>query len=255
MLGHHLSTKQTAGKGLQVDKLYVAEQIKYADKCYLAMTIDREKYCPAIILRKNGGIDIETVAKEHPEQLLTFHFSVTKGITPEILDRIAAPLGTGPAETHSLGEILRGMHRSFVAKAATLLEINLLVRSADGSFTCPDAKFTFDNAAENRQTELNIGNVVNGAGLDMATNDAIAYHGGASANFLDAGGQATQATMQKAFEIILRDERMNTLFVNIYGGIIRPVVRLQGTNAELGLKLVEEADLGLHTESDFGKAA
>ncbi|GKT67883.1 succinyl-CoA synthetase beta chain [Colletotrichum tofieldiae] len=122
----------------------------------------------------------------------------------------------------------------------------------------------------------NIGNVVNGAGLAMATNDAIALHGGTSANFLDAGGQATKDTMVKAFDIILRDERVKTVLVNIYGGITRGdmiaesilaaakelgplkvpmVVRLQGTNSELGLKILEEANLGLHTEADFGKAA
>ncbi|GKT44986.1 succinate--CoA ligase [ADP-forming] subunit beta, mitochondrial [Colletotrichum spaethianum] len=122
----------------------------------------------------------------------------------------------------------------------------------------------------------NIGNVVNGAGLAMATNDAIALHGGASANFLDAGGQATKETMVKAFEIILRDERVKTILVNIYGGITRGdmiaesilgaakelgplevpmVVRLQGTNSELGLEILKEANLGLHTEADFGKAA
>ncbi|OAG02221.1 succinate-CoA ligase [Paraphaeosphaeria sporulosa] len=304
MLGHRLVTKQTGEKGLQVNKIYVAETIEYQDEWYLAMTIDRERYQPAIILSKSGGVDIESVAKSNPEKLLTFNFELTKGITPELVSRIASALETTDQETHNLGDILQKMHKLFISKEATLLEINPLVRSSDSTFTCLDAKFSFDNAAEKRQPELfalrdveqeqgdeveaekyglvyiklegNIGNVVNGAGLAMATNDAIAHYGGASANFLDAGGQATTETMKKAFEIIMRDRRVQCIFVNIYGGIIRcdmiaesiigaaaelgplrmpVVVRLQGTNSAEGLQMVEEANLGLRTESDFGKAA
>ncbi|KAF2635189.1 hypothetical protein P280DRAFT_501978 [Massarina eburnea CBS 473.64] len=306
MLGHELITKQTGDKGLRVDKIYVAETITYQDEWYLAiaMTIDREKYSPAIILSKSGGFDIESVAKGHPDKLLTFHFSLTQGITSDIVSQIAVSLGTPEKETRHLERILKRMHALFKSKDATLLEINPMVRSTDGSFICLDAKFSFDDAAEKRQPELfaiqdvqqeqgaeieaakyglvyirlegNNGNVVNGAGLAMATNDAIAFHGGSSANFLDAGGQATKETMQKAFDIIMRDERVRCIFVNIYGGIIRcdmiaesiigaaaelgplrvpVVVRLQGTNSAEGLKMVEDADLGLHTESDFGKAA
>ncbi|KAF2480734.1 ATP-grasp domain-containing protein [Neohortaea acidophila] len=293
MLGHRLITKQTDEKGLSVNKLYVAETIKYDDEWYLAMTIDRENYSPAIIVSKAGGMDIETVAKEHPDQLLTFHFSISQGITPDLVKRLSSALKTSEKETKNLETILTRMHKVFTAKDATLLEINPLVRSSDGNFTCLDAKFSFDDAASPRQKELfalrdsddieqdqstemeakeydlvyirldgNIGNVVNGAGLAMATNDAIAYHGGSSANFLDAGGQATQQTMQKAFEIILRDERVKCILVNIYGGIIRCdmiaesiigaakelgsfrvpiVVRLQGTNSAEGLKLVSSS--------------
>ena len=141
------------------------------------------------------------------------------------------------------------MHKLFKDKDATLLEVNPLVKSEGGRFTCIDAKFSFDNAAEKRQKDIfalrestpseanemeaekyglvyirldgNIGNVVNGAGLAMATNDAIALHGGASANFLDAGGQATKETIIKAFEIILRDERVKCVLVNIYGGMLK----------------------------------
>ncbi|KAF2093356.1 succinate-CoA ligase [Rhizodiscina lignyota] len=304
MLGHRLKTKQTPSKGLKVDKLYVVETIKYHDEWYLAMTIDREQYKPAIIISKSGGVDIETMAKESPEKLLTFHFNLTQGITAELISEISRALRTSVAETKNLEQILSRMHSLFVSKDATLLEINPLVRSSDSTFTCLDAKFSFDNAAEKRQQDLfalrdvehevseeleaekyglvyvrmdgNIGNVVNGAGLAMATNDAIAHSGGASANFLDAGGQATKETMMKAFEIILRDERVKTILVNIYGGITRcdmiaesiigaakelgslrvpVVVRLQGTNSEEGLKLVEKANLGLHTESGFGDAA
>ena len=231
---------------MEVNKVYVAEPIENEDEWYLAMTIDRESYCPAIIMSKSGGVDIETVAKEHPDQLLTFRFSLTKGITPDLVERIAKALGSPSNEVKNLETILTRMLKLFKSKDATLLEINPLVRDKEGNFTCLDAKFSFDNAAEKRQAELfalrdreqenkdeleaenyglvyirldgNIGNVVNGAGLAMATNDAIAYHGGNSANFLDAGGQATKETMQKAFEIIVGDPRVSTIFVNIYGG-------------------------------------
>lgn len=246
MLGHHLKTAQTIGKGVAVKQVYVAETVKYEEEWYLALTIDRENYTPAIILSKTGGVDIETMAKEHPEKLFMFPFQISSGITSSLTVEIAKRLGLEPRESQNLEHILKGLYNIFVEKDATLLEVNPLVRSADGTLTCLDAKFSFDNAAEKRQKDLfalrdkeheiaeevdaekyglvyvrmdgNIGNVVNGAGLAMATNDAIGLHGGASANFLDAGGQATKETMQQAFAIIMRDERVKTIFVNIYGG-------------------------------------
>ncbi|KAH6972330.1 hypothetical protein BKA56DRAFT_635357 [Ilyonectria sp. MPI-CAGE-AT-0026] len=304
MFGQWLKTEQTTSDGIKVNELYVAEFIDHDDEWYLALTLDRENYTPVIIISKKGGVDIETIAKENPDELHTFKFSLTSGITAELVSRISERLKLPPKEVESLRKTLTGLYNLFVAKDATLLEINPLARSSNGTFTCLDAKFIFDPAAEKRQKELfalrdrekeveeeleaekygliyikmdgNIGNVVNGAGLAMATNDAISDHGGTSANFLDAGGQATKETMQKAFEIILRDERVKTILVNVYGGIIRCdmiaesiigaatalgplrvplVVRLQGTNSAEGLKLIKDADLGLNVESDFGKAA
>lgn len=246
MLGHRLKTKQTTEKGLKVDKVYVAETVSYDEEWYLSMTIDRENYSPALILSKSGGVEIEKVAKESPESLLTFHFGLTKGITPELIDEVARKLGVSTQEKKSLSQLLTRMHRVFAENDATLVEVNPLVRLSNGTFICLDAKLSFDNAAEKRQPEIfsmrdvqhevveeveadkaglvyirmggNIGNVVNGAGLAMATNDAIDYYGGSSANFLDTGGQATKETMQKAFEIILRDERVKAILINIYGG-------------------------------------
>lgn len=247
MLQSRLITKQTGDRGLVVEQVYVAEILEFEEEWYLAMTIDRENYTPAIIISKKGGVDIETVAKEHPEELFTFHFKISEGITGKLVGQIAKSLNASADESKNLETLLNGMYKIFVDKDATLLEINPLVRTADNNFTCLDAKFTFDNAAEKRQKDLfalrdsqheipeeveaekyglvyvrmegNIGNVVNGAGLAMATNDAIGLYGGASANFLDAGGQATKNTMLKAFAIIMRDERVKTIFVNIYGGM------------------------------------
>ncbi|KAF4992032.1 hypothetical protein FDECE_13839 [Fusarium decemcellulare] len=304
MLGQRLKTKQTSGAGVVVDKLYVTETIEYQDEWYLAITLDRENYTPVIIASRDGGVNIEQTTKNNPESLHSFRFNLDEGITPELVSRIGNALQSTTKETDNLRDILTRLHAIFISKDATSLEINPLAKKSDGTFTCLDAKFTFDDASEKRQPELfairddkvaveeeleaqahglvyinmdgNIGNVVNGAGLAMATNDAIAYHGGASANFLDAGGQATKTTMQKAFEIILRDDRVKVILVNIYGGIIKCdmiaesiigaaeelgplrvplVVRLQGTNSAQGLKILEEANLGFHVRSGFGEAA
>ncbi|EXM20308.1 Succinyl-CoA synthetase-like [Fusarium oxysporum f. sp. vasinfectum] len=304
MLGSRLKTNQTSGEGIVVDKLYVAESVKYDEEWYLALTVDREKYAPVVLVSKHGGINVEDNANSSTGSLQSFHFNLSDGITPGLVSRIQKGIGASEDEANKLGTILDRLLQIFISKDATMLEINPLVRTADANFKCLDAKFTFDDASERRQPELfamrdveaevseeleaqkhglvyikmdgNIGNVVNGAGLAMATNDAIAYHGGSSANFLDAGGQATKQTMQKAIEIILRDQRVKVILVNIYGGIIKCdmiaesiigaakelgplhvplVVRLQGTNSPEGLKILEEANLGFHVESGFGEAA
>ena len=203
------------------------------------MTVDRENYCPTIILCRQNDDDRSTPTS-------TFAFSLSQGVTPKLLSEISEQLGAPGEERPQLDSILKGLHRIFRDKDATLLEINSLARSSHGAWTCSDARFSFDDAAAKRQQDLfalrdteqevaeevaaeryglvyvrmdgNIGNVVNGAGLAMATNDAIGLHGGASANFLDAGGQATKETMMQAFGIIMRDERIKAILVNIYGG-------------------------------------
>ncbi|KAL5601514.1 hypothetical protein FOBRF1_009047 [Fusarium oxysporum] len=304
MLGHRLKTKQTSGEGILVEKVLVAEFEECEEEWYLAIALDRERYSPVVLISRSGGVDIEDTAKSESGSLRSFHFDYAEGITPDLLKRLRTGVGANSAEAEKLGAILTRLWDLFVSKDATLLEINPLARTGEANFKCLDAKFMIDDASQRRQPELfaqrdiqaevpeeieaqkyglvyikmegNIGNVVNGAGLAMATNDAIAYHGGASANFLDAGGQATKNTMQKAFEIILRDTRVKVILVNIYGGIIKCdmiaesiigatkelgplrvplVVRLQGTNSPEGLKILEDADLGFYVESEFGEAA
>ncbi|KAK1990666.1 hypothetical protein LX36DRAFT_388931 [Colletotrichum falcatum] len=304
LLSHNSEARESSGGERLTNKLFITEMIKYEASWYLAITFDRENNCPIIIASKRGGVDIETMVKQYPELLHTFRFGYAGGITPEVVEKVSRCLDASTKERDCLQKILGRLYKIFTAKDATLLEIRSLARSHGGTLTCLDARISFDDAASKRQDDVfslrdtmheiseeveaekyglvyvkmggNIGNVVNGAGLAMATNDAIALHGGASANFLDAGGQATKDTMVKAFEIILRDARVKTILVNIYGGITRGdmiaesilgaakelgplkvpmVVRLQGTNSELGLKILEEADLGLYTEADFGKAA
>lgn len=246
MLGHRLRTRHSGNEGHAVNELYVVESVKFDAKWYLAMTIDRENYGPAIIISKQGGSDIDIIAKEHPESLFTFNFRLSEGITADLVSRISARLELTFRETENLQRILEPMYKIFSQKDATSLEINPLAHSVDGSLACLDANFTFDNSAAKRQPDIfalrdqtqevpdeveaeshgllyvkmdgNIGNVVNGAGLAMATNDAIGFEGGVSSNFLDAGGKATKETMQQAFGIITRDERVKAILVNIYGG-------------------------------------
>lgn len=229
-----------------VKDLYISEVVPHESEWYLAMAIDRENYSPCIIISKDGGVDLGTLLREKASGVHTFHFSLTKGITKEVLSDIESRLDIKNQELENLTQIIVRLYKIFVDHEATNLEINPLARSSDGALTCLGANFTFDNAAESRQQQLfalrdrsqevpdevaaekhglvyvrmdgNIGNVVNGAGLAMATNDAIGFCGGASANFLDAGGKATKDTMIQAFRIITSDERVKAILVNIYGG-------------------------------------
>lgn len=308
MLNQRLLTKDNGTDGYVVERLYVAEAATYDSQWYLAMTIDRENYQPAIIVSKEGGVELDVLISERPDSLFTFGFGISEGITNALVQDIQQRLGTTDQETANLTHILTQLYSIFRDREATHLEINPLGRLLDGSFTSLNANFKFDKAAEHRQEEVSalrdkaqevsdeveaekhglvyvrmdgdIGNVVNGAGLAMATNDAIGFHGGASANFLDAGGKATKDTMIQAFRIITRDERVKAILVNIYGGTyvigrwsmgkltggrvgitqcdmiaesiigatseldiqVPMVVRLQGTNSEKGLKMVRLYD-------------
>ena len=209
------------------------------------MTVDRAKYSPGWILSKQGGTNIEASSKSQPDQLHKFWFKMSDGITADTVADVKKKMEFNQHESDNIADILRKLYKIFVEKDAMLLEINPLVRT-NGRFICLDAKFNFDNAAEQRQKDLfalrdkaqelsdeleaekhglvyvhldgNIGNVVNGAGMAMATNDAVELYGGKSANFLNAGGKATAETMSAAFKIILGDPRVKVILVNIYGG-------------------------------------
>ena len=154
MLGHRLVTKQTKGDGLQVDKLYVSEKVAYKNEYYLAMTIDRENCCPAIIASRHGGMDIEAASKNDPESVTKLRFDYDEGVTDDIVESVATTLGTALAEVSHLRALLEKLFLLFKSRDATLLEINPLVRTLDNKFLCLDAKFTFDNAAAPRQKDL-----------------------------------------------------------------------------------------------------
>ncbi|KAJ6088341.1 Succinate--CoA ligase subunit beta [Penicillium sp. IBT 16267x] len=317
MLGYYLTTKQTPPEGLLVNKLYIYKAVDVAQELYVALTFDRDRGMPVLLISDDGGVDIES----NVSKLQKFWFHMPHGIGPEIIAYIQAQLGFSDSEMATLSHIIHQMVELFEEKDATLLELNPLVRTPEGDFVCLDAKFTFDNSARFRQQGLfgleerspeeelefeasqlglsyvrldgYIGNIVNGAGLAMATNDLIDLCGGKCANFLDVGGGATKETLSKAFEILNNDPRIKGILVNIYGGIVRcdmiaesiisaaaetggfkvpVVVRLQGTNCDKGLKLVsaprdlttssaempkiENSNMGnLTVEADFEAAA
>ncbi|PCD42038.1 hypothetical protein AU210_004574 [Fusarium oxysporum f. sp. radicis-cucumerinum] len=283
--------------------LYMEKFVEHEEKWRLTMAVDRERYRPIIKIRDTKdpqGLPNALYERAFQE---VFEFSLSTGITEELLSDIAQSFHLGKDSRDSLREVIRRLFSIFREKDALSLETDLLFLK-DGKFMCNNSDFFFDDAARERQRKLfflrdkkqeipeelraekhglvyvhmdgNIGNVVNGAGLAMATNDAISLYGGSSANFLDAGGQATKETMLQAFKIIMSDMRVKVILVNIYGGITRcdmiaesiiaaaselgplkvpMVVRLQGTNSEAGLKLLKDATLNIHVEADFGKAA
>ncbi|KAL2857056.1 hypothetical protein BJY01DRAFT_231115 [Aspergillus pseudoustus] len=311
MLGNRLRTKQTSQQGLQVDKVYVAEKIAYDRELYLSIAVDRDNRCPVIIASGHGGMNIEAAAATDANSVVRLPVpNYSQPLSEETSDKVAASLGLD--KTHQQKQALRGLltklYDLYRSSDATLVEINPLVLTPDGQLLCLDSKFKFDSAARFRQQEIfafgdgpsspssskdaleaeaerpgfayvrlegNIGNIVNGAGLAMATNDAVNYLGGSCANFLDAGGRATKETMADAFRIVLSDERVKVVFVNIYGGIIHGdmvaqaiiegvqevgplrvplVVRLQGTSAAAGQKMLAECGLKIHSVNDFTEA-
>lgn len=242
MLGSHLVTNQTPPGGLPVNKLYIYKSVEIAKEFYMAITFDRERCMPIILMSEEGGVNIESNAN----QLQRFWFHLSTGITPEIMAYIEAQLGFSDNEMKVISQILRRLSKLFQEKDATLLELNPLAQTTDGSFVCLDAKMNFDDSARFRQPQLfgleeqipgeedeyeasqlgvsyvrldgDIGVIVNGAGLAMATNDLITWYGGKCANFLDIGGAATKETLSKAFSIIRNDSRVKGLLINIYGG-------------------------------------
>ncbi|KAJ5677897.1 Succinate--CoA ligase subunit beta [Penicillium maclennaniae] len=284
MLGYYLTTKQTPPGGLLVKKLYIYKAVDVADEFYLALTFDRDRGMPVLLISDVGGTNIES----NIDKLQKFWFHLPTGLTTEIISYIQAQLGFSDKEMIVVNKILHQMIKLFREKDATLLELNPLVRTYDGKFICLDAKFSFDNAARFRQQELfsleerspeeeveyqasklglsyvrldgDIGNIVNGAGLAMATNDLISLYGG-----------------NKAFEILNNDSRIKGILVNIYGGIVRcdmiaesivaaaeatggfkvpVVVRLQGTNCQQALQLIEHSGLdNVIVDADFEAAA
>ena len=245
MLGQNLITKQTIPEGLPVDKIYVVEKLNVAKEYYLAITVDRALSCPVLIMTE-GGSSVEQLAASNPSAVVKVPLKYTDGISTDVISNIRKRLGF--SDKADIASVLHGLYRFFKEKDATLVEINpLIIEEGTGRLICADSKVSIDNAAAARQSQVselrdksqemdveleaekhglvyvqlegNIGCLVNGAGLAMATNDAVAHFGGKCANFLDGGGQATKETMLKAFELLLSDKRVNTILVNIYGGL------------------------------------
>lgn len=286
MIGHKLVTKQTGERGRICNAVFIVERKFARREFYLAILMDRQSQGPVIVASSQGGMDIETVAKEQPEAIITTQVNIHNGVTDEMARNIAEKLGFSEQCVEEAKNTIQKLYKVFMERDATQIEINPLSETSDHQVLCMDAKLNFDDNAEFRQKEVfswrdksqedadevkaaeaglnfikldgDIGCLVNGAGLAMATMDIIKLNGGQPANFLDVGGGATPEAIKTAFELITSDPKVTAIFVNIFGGIVRcdsiakglvnvvelmnlrtPVIaRLQGTNVELAHKIV-----------------
>ena len=303
MLGMKLVTHQTGPEGKIVGKVLVEEASDIAKEFYLGMVIDRTSEQVVVMASPEGGTEIEEVAKKTPEKILKVHIDPSVGIQPFQCRKIAYFLGLEGKAVNKAVSFIISLYKLFTEKDCSLAEINPLVLTGDGEVLALDGKLNFDDNALFRRPDIqklqdrteedeleleakevgisfvnldgNIGCLVNGAGLAMATMDIIKFHGGEPANFLDVGGGATAEQVTKAFKMILSDENVKAIFVNIFGGIMKCdtiaegiitaaneigikvplIVRLEGTNVELGRKLLSESGLDIQTGTDMKDAA
>ncbi|MEZ6123852.1 MAG: ADP-forming succinate--CoA ligase subunit beta [Planctomycetaceae bacterium] len=249
MLGSTLVTIQTGDEGKQVNTLFVEQGLKIARELYLGIVVDREVGGPVLIMSSEGGMEIEEVAKHHPEKILTEPFDVNAGLFPYQARKLAYQLGFSPAAVRSAEKFLPKLCRFFVENDCSMTEVNPLVLTDDDQLLALDAKVSFDDNALFRHKNLvelrdlteedpaevrageaglsyvkldgTIGCLVNGAGLAMSTMDLIKLHGAEPANFLDVGGGANVDQVSEAFRIILSDANVKAVLVNIFGGIMR----------------------------------
>jgi len=281
----------------------VHEGITFTKEYYFAILMDRAHNGPVIVASPQGGVDIEEVAEKHPELIFTQPIDISKGVQPEQTERIAKLLGFQGNVLKDAQDQMKRLYDLFLGSDATQVEINPFVLASDGKVYCVDAKITFDDNASYRQEKLfalrdfsmedprevaaskfnlnyigldgNIGCMVNGAGLAMATLDIIKLHGGTPANFLDVGGGASEKQVEEAFSILSADPKVKCLLVNIFGGIMKCdviaqgivnaaqkvhlgvplIVRLAGTNVEKGKKILEQSSVKLQTADDLDQAA
>jgi succinyl-CoA synthetase beta subunit len=303
MLGKTLVTVQTGPHGKQVQRLYITDGVDIAKEYYLALLVDRETGRPAIVASTEGGMDIETVAHETPERIRTMTIDPATGLMPHHGREVAAALGLTGDLAKQAGKVLASLYKAFLGTDASQIEINPLAVTDKGQLMVLDAKVGFDNNAEFRHPDLealrdlseedpmeieaskfdlayikldgNIGCMVNGAGLAMATMDIIKLNGAEPANFLDVGGGASKEKVTAAFKIILSDPAVKGILVNIFGGIMRCdiiaegivaaarevdlhvplVVRLEGTNVQQGKDILASSGLPIIPANDLGDAA
>ncbi len=303
MLGMNLVTPQTGPGGKEVNRVYVEQGCDIARELYLGMLLDRATSRLVMMASTEGGMEIEEVAAETPETILQVTIDPATGMQPHHARKLAYGLGLEGKQVNAGVKFMLGIYHAFTETDASLIEINPLVVTKDGEVLALDAKMNFDDnalfrhpdivelrdkseedqvEAEAQENELsyikldgNIGCMVNGAGLAMATMDIIKLNGGEPANFLDVGGGATKERVSKAFKIILSDENVEGILVNIFGGIMRCdviaegvvaaakevslavplVVRLAGTNVDLGKKILADSGLPIAAADDLGDAA
>jgi succinyl-CoA synthetase beta subunit len=303
MLGATLVTLQTGPAGKQVNRLYIEEGSDIAKELYFSMLVDRESSRVAIVASTEGGMNIEEVAHNTPEKIATVTVDPVTGICPHHVRRISRALALNAELQKQMSPLLTNLYRAFVDTDMSLLEINPLVVTKDNRLLCLDAKVSFDSNAlflhpklvqlrdesEEDAQEIeaskhdlnyitldgNIGCMVNGAGLAMATMDIIKLYGMSPANFLDVGGGASKEKVTAAFKIITADPKVKGILINIFGGIMRCdviaegvvaavkevglkvplVVRLEGTNVDEGKKIIRESKLNVLPADDLDDAA
>ncbi|MAS62861.1 MAG: ADP-forming succinate--CoA ligase subunit beta [Euryarchaeota archaeon] len=303
ILGNKLVTKQTGPNGKIVKNLYVEAGCSISHEYYLAILVDRELKMPLIMASTEGGMDIEEVAENTPEAIHKVHVDLSKGLMESQIEYLSKNLKLNDDASDSFSKMMQGLFSLFIDKDCSMIEINPLVRTENNDMVLLDAKISFDENAlfrhpdifemrdlsEEEPTEVkakdtglsyvkldgNIGCLVNGAGLAMATMDVIKLYGGEPANFLDVGGGANEEQVKTAFSIILDDPAVKGILVNIFGGIMRCdiiargvigatqaldldvplVVRLVGTNFEEGRKILSESDLNIHTAETLAEGA
>jgi succinyl-CoA synthetase beta subunit len=303
MLGQTLVTHQTGPAGRVVNTVLVAESVDIAREIYFAVVLDRASAAPIIVASTEGGVEIEAVAEKSPEKILREKIDRLAGLQAHQTRKLAKQLGFESSQLKDAAKLFGGLYRTFMACDCSMVEVNPLVVTPKGEVLALDAKFNFDDNALFRHPELvamrdigeedpreveaskhglnyigldgNIACLVNGAGLAMATMDIIKYYGGSPANFLDVGGSATGEQVTEAFKILISDDRVKTILVNIFGGIMKCdviaqgiidavktvnlpvplVVRLEGTNMAAGKKLLAESGLAVITADDLADAA
>ena len=303
MLGKTLVTLQTGAAGKQVNRVYIEQGAEIARELYFAVLLDRSQSRVSFVCSTEGGMDIEEVAKTHPERIATFAVDPATGIQPHHGRSCAAALGLSGQSAKQCGRLVAAAFKLFQDTDAELLEVNPLVVTGDGDLLCLDCKMSFDSNALFRQPRIlelrdqseedpkelaaslhdlsyialdgEIGCMVNGAGLAMATMDIIKLYGSEPANFLDVGGGASREKVVEAFKIITSDPNVKGILINIFGGIMRCdtiaegvveavkevglevplVVRLEGTNVDKGKAVIQSSGLNVIAADDLGDAA
>ena len=303
MYGKILVTHQTGPAGKKVNKLYIEETCDIANEFYLACLIDRSSSKIAFISSAEGGMDIEKVAKNNPEKIITVKLNLSKSVNDEDIKKIARPFSLSKKSKKQISYLIQSIYKVLIEKDANLIEINPLILTKDDNILCLDAKINFDDNALYRHPDIvslkdlneedpieteagkhglayikldgKIGCMVNGAGLAMATMDIIKLYGSEPANFLDVGGGASKEKVSVAFKIILSDKNVNGILINIFGGIMRCdvlaqgvvdaaketnlsvplVVRLAGTNVELGKEILKKSNLKIISANNLADAA
>ena len=303
MLNMKISTYQTGGFELPVDYVLIAEAVDIGSELYLSALIDRVNRCVTFMGSAAGGMDIEHVAATEPDKIITVRVDNTAGLQGFQTRQMGFGMGLSAVQVRQLGKIMSGLYRLFRDKDLSLIEVNPLIIDKAGNLLALDAKINADDNALFRHPDLaamrdeaqedpteaaarkhdlnyvtldgNIGCMVNGAGLAMATMDVIKINGGEPANFLDVGGGSNAERVKEAFKLILSSEHLEAILVNIFGGIVRcdeiaqgiiaavrevgvgvpVVVRLEGTNVETGKKLLNESGLAIIAADDLNDAA